>query len=111
MGLGNPYIRRMLTLSEQDELSLMRSRLAFIEEHKPSTPVELPLGWTSSDAHERVNRLAGELGMDKSSVLKEIMLQASELSACKAGGAISDAELFEIAFEKVSSDLKHSFSA
>ena len=110
MGLGNPNLRRMLTLGEDDELSLMRVRMAFIEDHRPATPVELPLGWTSEDAHSRVNRLAGELGMDKSSVLKEIMLQASELYSCKAGVAISDDELFETAFSKVSSDLKHSFS-
>ena len=49
--------------------------------------------------------------MDKSMVLREVMMQASELSVCTGGAeTLTDDDLFETAFSKVSEDLKRNYS-
>lgn len=116
MGLNHksPEYRRVMSSIEDERSSFfdraMRSKMFFIEKHRPEERHELPKGWTSAKAHERVNKLAGELGFDKSIILGEIMHVASSLYVSKGGAEeISDDDLFEMAFSKVDEDLKRSF--
>ena len=115
MGLKSPRLRRALNSIDRERQGmydpLTRERMAFIEDHQPEQSHELPKGWTNESAHSRVNQLAGELGMDKSMVLREVMMQASELSVCTGGAeTLTDDDLFETAFSKVSEYLKRNYS-
>ena len=114
MGLGNKDYQRVINSIEAERNAWLdrtqRAKMFFMEQHRPEQRHELPKGWTSSDAHERVNKLAGEIGFDKSLILAEIMAVAGSLYASKGGGEeLSDDDLFEQAFSKVSEDLKRSF--